>query len=670
MDARPSCLSEVEVSEDESDSSPDELDEDERIESHLRSLPSLKRSELQRDRVTKVNKAPEKRRRHERKRGENNPKNVSTFDRISKFPGEFFESRSGRLYCGACSEFLSMNLTTLKTHIRTRKHEGGKARRKQGKLKEAAITEALRTDSQKHKVGNMLPEEERVYRVKVVDSFLRAGIPLSKVNELRELLEAGGHRLTRSSGLSELIPAVHAMARKDLRADLGLDEPGVASVASRFYSVIFDGSTRQGEAIAIIIRYVNEKWDIVQRLARIDIVARAVTANQLSQVLMESLYTDLQLRGQQVLAMMRDGASVNGAAIRNLQAFMPKMMDITCFAHTLDNVGSHFNTPFLDDFAQAWVRLFSSSWTARLRWKERTGQSMKTVSNTRWWSWWELLHQLLLSFGDVEPFLDDNEDVAPKTMDRLRVMLADENTKRRLKLELAAVVDVGKHFVTATYDLEGDSGLALSCYQRMQAVCNACQVNIAQMHFANLHAVALEVSAQTPDVTAAWAENYGRQSVRDAVHWFLEKFNVQFYTTMRAFKAARMMCPATVHSLGVTPAAVQQLRAFPFLDDDEIVSNLADELPLYLATADGTSFVEDDLRKLSDLKVKWWRDHAGALPHWSQAVKKVLLVQPSSAAAERVFSVLNSTFGDQQEHALRDYLECAVMLQYNNRQMK
>ena len=55
------------------------------------------------------------------------------------------------------------------------------------------------------------------------------------------------------------------------------------------------------------------------------------------------------------------------------------------------------------------------------------------------------------------------------------------------------------------------------------------------------------------------------------------------------------------------------------------------------------------------------------LPHWSSAVMKVLLVQPSSAAAEQVFSILNSSFNDSQEHALVDYLQAWVMLQYNNR---
>ena len=45
----------------------------------------------------------------------------------------------------------------------------------------------------------------------------------------------------------------------------------------------------------------------------------------------------------------------------------------------------------------------------------------------------------------------------------------------------------------------------------------------------------------------------------------------------------------------------------------------------------------------------------------------VLLVQPSSVAAERVFSLLNNAFHSQQESSLEDYLELSVMLQYNYR---
>ena len=68
--------------------------------------------------------------------------------------------------------------------------------------------------------------------------------------------------------------------------------------------------------------------------------------------------------------------------------------------------------------------------------------------------------------------------------------------------------------------------------------------------------------------------------------------------------------------------------------------------------------------------MKWWKQHSDNLPNWSSAVMKVLLVQPSSAAAdhERVFSLLNASFDDLQDHALVDYLQASVMLQYNKRE--
>ena len=45
----------------------------------------------------------------------------------------------------------------------------------------------------------------------------------------------------------------------------------------------------------------------------------------------------------------------------------------------------------------------------------------------------------------------------------------------------------------------------------------------------------------------------------------------------------------------------------------------------------------------------------------------VILVQPSSAAAESVFSLLTSSFTVQQESSLEDYIQLSVMLQYNSR---
>ena len=56
---------------------------------------------------------------------------------------------------------------------------------------------------------------------------------------------------------------------------------------------------------------------------------------------------------------------------------------------------------------------------------------------------------------------------------------------------------------------------------------------------------------------------------------------------------------------------------------------------------------------------------AGSLCMCMLKCKTALLIQPSSAAAERVFSLLNNSFKENQARALEDYIETSIMLQYN-----
>ena len=44
-------------------------------------------------------------------------------------------------------------------------------------------------------------------------------------------------------------------------------------------------------------------------------------------------------------------------------------------------------------------------------------------------------------------------------------------------------------------------------------------------------------------------------------------------------------------------------------------------------------------------------------------------ISPNSASCERVFSLLRRMFGDQQLSSLADYIQSALMLAYNERQV-
>ena len=63
----------------------------------------------------------------------------------------------------------------------------------------------------------------------------------------------------------------------------------------------------------------------------------------------------------------------------------------------------------------------------------------------------------------------------------------------------------------------------------------------------------------------------------------------------------------------------------------------------------------------------WWRANAEELAPWVAVLRAVLAHSPNSCPPERVFSILNDSFGDDQKRALADYMEFSLMIQYNER---
>lgn len=586
-----------------------------------------------------------------------NIKKKSLWDRAKEFKGEKLTVREGKLYCEPCSEILSSKKSIVAGHCKSLKHKKSQETFAKTKLRSQSLAEVLRKrDKTTHAVGESLPMEMRVWRLQVVQGFLAAGVPIAKIDPLRHLLESNNHRLTTRSNLSQIVPVVLQEEIRLVKDELR--QPGTPAEGpyqARELSLIFDGSTRLGEAIVIIARYVDDNWKVQQRLVRLEVVATSVTGEHLAQVLHASL-TDFTIHGPRLLGCTRDGASVNTAALERLRIFFPQMFDIICVSHTLDNVGAHFHTPTLDEFTQWWISLFSHSSKAKLRWRELTGQAIRSFSETRWWSRWEVQNQLCVKFGELQPFLDANQDLSPKTMDRLRTIIENEDRRRDLQLELAAVVDVGQHFVRATYILEGDGPLIFSVYKKLQEVLNACTV----AHFPNVHAVAAKLVADDPELDVTNLEEQARECVQPGINWFLRKFNIQLRPTLDMFKYVRYFCPVQVQDLRPDGNAIEHLQCLPFLQGS--IEGLQAELPAYLAACDGCANLSDEE------KVAWWQGHSQELPCWSSAVKKVLLLQVSSAAAERVFSLLKAAFSDQQENALTDYLQASVMVRYNYRE--
>ena len=118
-------------------------------------------------------------------------------------------------------------------------------------------------------------------------------------------------------------------------------------------------------------------------------------------------------------------------------------------------------------------------------------------------------------------------------------------------------------------------------------------------------------------------------------------------------------------------------RCFPFVLEgtrkastpDRLVheGTLWSEYPTYLTLAYHTAALEDG----QDI-LQWWAERAKnkQIPAWRMFARNVFSLQPSSAAAERVFSILRSMVDDSQRRVLSDLLEATCMRRYNHREAK
>ena len=345
-------------------------------------------------------------------------KRIGVSTRLKEFPKEPFSISQGSLYCDACHVVLQTKKSIIKNHVATERHATGKKQLEKSSIRQTTIAASWATYKKEHVaetaglgLSSALPDDVAKRRIDVVEAFLSAGIPLAQITYLRPLLEAGNLRLTHPSHLSQYIPFVMETEMNRLRAELA---------GANHLAVIFDGSTYQGEALAILFRYLDSEWRPQQRLVRFHVLAKSLNGAQLAGELAAVLSTTFQLKPEKLVAGIRDGAAVNRVAMEHIKTILyPNLLDVICMSHSLDNVGRHFNTPVLDEFLLWWVSLFARSPASRIKWKMKTGVAVKSLSKTRWWSTYEVAVQQMEFFGDVSLFLTECE-FSPSACQHLR----------------------------------------------------------------------------------------------------------------------------------------------------------------------------------------------------------------------------------------------------------
>ena len=259
-------------------------------------LSTPEKASISRKRKVRTNPAEKKR----NVRGSVDP-NVSAWDRVNEFKDQCLTSVSGNPRCDACRETLSKKKNSVKKHVSSIKHIKALENIKKSKKKDQNIKDLLAKTSGGAK-GSTLPEDMRLYQHELVKALLKAGSPLLKVDILRPFLEKYGHPLTSRNHLAECIPMI-------LQKKIDFVKSEIA--ANSAFPEIFDESTRLGEALAIIVRFIDKDWNIQQRPLKLEILAKSMNVEELAQRLIQCLAVDYGMQPNHLLAAMRDGASLN-----------------------------------------------------------------------------------------------------------------------------------------------------------------------------------------------------------------------------------------------------------------------------------------------------------------------------------------------------------------------
>lgn len=201
------------------------------------------------------------------------------------------------------------------------------------------------------------------------------------------------------------------------------------------------------------------------------------------------------------------------------------------------------------------------------------------------------------------------------------------NLARKRKV---AIVDFGEPFVKATYRLEGNGPLALDCFE----IIDSLSASIRLCNAPNVEAIAKHLAHGSFTAKQKWID-HAKTCIEPGHSYFKHQLTSSLKGPLQAFKAARLFSPSRLYTMKPDIVDVENLAAFPFLKGS--VADLKQEFNLYVAKAADVNIDSHDEI------LKWWKQNTTNLPKWSSAAQKVFLVQPSSAASERAFSLLKAS---------------------------
>lgn len=616
------------------------------------------------------------------------------------------------LKCKACSgQIVNAKKTEFKKHINGKGHLNAVKTMHKEAQEEANMSGLMVKYFKANPSLRGIGVDDRVhqFRLETVAAAMDAGMPLATLDKMRYYLEKWAKcKLTSSSHLGMYIKVLQEHEMEDIIT--------LIKTCTCCW-VIFDGTTRVDEVLCVVFRFVMPDFTIVQKLASLAKYKDCKSHEKLATAVLSVLsnYGVPYMDG--VVGWSADRAEVNTAALDYLTKSYGGLR-IGCISHTLTHVGEHAETTELVPWANDAIAMFSQSGGNNKPvhiFAEVYGKEWRHPGNTRWWakfevyillneSWDQFTGIYLVQLGEhyfpeqgaapVVPALPAPPQQAEETVEahkrfqRVTKLLKDKDKSAKLRMELAAVAIVFERFITSTYLLEGDGPCALIAYDLIKRAHDEL-TGFASGDVGKWPAQERAALEQVRDTTvviarnAAQAQQLMTTTVKNVAAPALTYFHKTIFgltnqapaaldLNIKLYKMARAMSPLSTKLL--QPAwedvyALMELTKSHLYFTPVERQGMQLEWSQYLGLTADLGAEEDDGSPNEKMRraVLFWRTAAGTLPNLAKLARYCMLLACSSAAAERVFSVLkNSQSLVQMHHALEDYTEILCQRQYNH----
>lgn len=514
--------------------------------------------------------------------------------------------------------------------------------------------------------GASLPSTMLADRLEVLETFWQAGVPLNTLRKMRflKLIEDPHVALGGVEGVRALMPLAQERAVTRVKD----------AVKGRRIALFIDGTKANVLIEGVVARFLDDEHCVRQVCVGVTAIRKSLNT-ELMMALLRKHIVETGVLFKDIVGVMSDSGQPNPASMtkwneiaRDTGLDEEEFVWVLCLMHAASNVGLTLRKllPSVKMFMSGFKRMSNESEAARLLWLEKTGKSCKQLSDKSFWRWWKCIRDVLKVREHVSAFL--REALARKVAKKSIAKMEEAWRGPLLLAQMQFCIAAGQIFRDMGVMLEGDGFCLPFVHKHVSAAQDfyAAWPRLNRSAAAQHHLIAPihdALRGSRPNDASVAALPFTLYDVGSAVAVHADSAILQGMSSLLpVYRAGSLFHPLRFLAEAERP----DFRAFLITAIDVLTSlkgvKERDVLQLKVdLNAQIISYQQACRERARHLLTvpkddkppelwKWWISLSAIVPAWFSVAQILVLLQPTSAAIERFFSLVKANTSPLQHH--------------------